>query len=215
MQVDARSLIETRAMDLSSRVRPPSARRRILDAARELLRQDGYSSFSMEAVARLAEMSRRTIYNQFEDRDALYRESRSELLQLVEEALPYEIECGRDLRAALETFFRTALAALGSPEHRDLQASVIRDGRTLPWLRERYVQSVDRPLRYAVERYILSMRVEGALAPCDASGQANRCLATLKAAAQPHDVAAFDANELALIFVRRLECPDYYPQIAS
>lgn len=169
----------------------------------------------MESVACRAGLSRRTVYNQFDDRDALYRASREELIQKVNEDLPHEIDGAFDPDRALEGFFSAALGALVSPEHRELQTSVLRDGRILPWLRERYAQSVDRPLRYAVERYILSLRAEGTLPACDAPDQALRCLATLKAAAQSQDVAAFDAAELAMIFTRRLDCPNFYPQRTS
>jgi AcrR family transcriptional regulator len=52
-------------------------RMRILAAARDLLAAERFSEFSMDAVARKAEVTRLTVYYQFESRagllEALYR----------------------------------------------------------------------------------------------------------------------------------------------
>jgi AcrR family transcriptional regulator len=51
--------------------RPASARRRILAAAREMLREDSLAQLKIERVAARAGLTRRSVYNQFDDRDAL------------------------------------------------------------------------------------------------------------------------------------------------
>ena len=188
--------------------RPASARRRILDAARVLLRQHGYERFTMEAVAARSGLTRRTLYNQFEDRDALYRASRMELLQGFEDMLPIELAPSVDLKVTMEAFLARALTALGTPDHRELHQSVQRDGSAVPWLRELYSARVERPLRLAVEHYLLMQKAYGALDIADPSPPARRCLAMLKAAISTPDAApVFDAGDLADIFIRRLAVP--------
>ena len=78
-------------------VRGLVTRRRILNAARELLRVQNYRSFSMEGVAGLSGLSRRTVYNLFADRDALYHASRADLLREFDPLLPV---CATALRVA-------------------------------------------------------------------------------------------------------------------
>lgn len=188
--------------------RPATARRRVLDAARVLLRSQGYERFTMEAVAARSGLSRRTLYNQFEDRDALYRASRMELLEAFEALLPLELAPDTELIRAMERFFAAALAALALPEHREMLASVQRDGSAVPWLKSLYSARVERPLRLAVEHYLLMQKAYGALAIADPSPPARRCLTMLKAALSTADAApVFDAAELAAMFARRLSEP--------
>lgn len=122
------------------------SRRRILAAARTLLRQHSYQSFSIEAVASLAGLTRRTVYNLFADRLTLYRMSRAALLAEFEPLLPQREADGIPLRHALEEFARQALVALGTPGHHELLASVRRDGAFLPWIAELYRERVEQLL---------------------------------------------------------------------
>lgn len=188
--------------------RPASARRRVLDAARSLLSQHGHERFTMEAVAARAGLSRRTLYNQFEDRDALYRASRLELIEGFEALLPTELDPHAELRRGIERFFAAALAALALADHRELLASVQRDGAAVPWLRQLYAARVERPLRLAVEHYLLMQQAQGALAIADPAPPARRALAMLRAALSAPDAApVFEAGELAALFVQRLAGP--------
>ncbi len=50
-----------------------SKRNAIIEAASELFAQNGYDGTSMEMIAGTAEVSRQTIYNQFESKDALFQ----------------------------------------------------------------------------------------------------------------------------------------------
>ncbi|GAA2349275.1 TetR/AcrR family transcriptional regulator [Saccharopolyspora halophila] len=48
-------------------------RQAILEGAREVFGRDGYSRASIDAIAKVAEVSTRTIYNHFTDKDELFR----------------------------------------------------------------------------------------------------------------------------------------------
>ncbi len=188
--------------------RPAAARRRILDAARQLLRQHGYERFTMESVAIRSGLTRRTLYNQFEDRDALYRASRLELMESFEDLLPREIMPQADVRATMERFFTAALEILASSDHRELHMSVERDAASVPWLRDLYASRIERPLRLAIEHYLLSQKADGALDIAAPAPHACYCLTMIKAAVSaPDQSPVFDASELAAIFVRRLGQP--------
>lgn len=181
-------------------------RRRILAAARALLSTDSYHSFSMEAVASRAGLSRRTLYNQFADRDALYGASRMALLQEFEHLLP-----PRDWSAAtsLELFCREAVEALQTAAHRELLASVTRDATAVPWLADLYALRVEAPLQSAALRVLVECaRRRGPGRHADPHAVAAGCVMLLRAAAG-EDVAqpTLSAAELAGILNARLDAP--------
>lgn len=53
--------------------RGPEKRRAILDGAREVFGRDGYTRASIGVIAKTADVSTRTIYNHFQDKDELFR----------------------------------------------------------------------------------------------------------------------------------------------
>lgn len=187
------------------RIAAAKPRERILDAARSILRGSGYDGFAIDAVAKRSGLSRRTVYNHFDDRDALYRASRRALLAGFEDMLPRAIDLRIDPLRAITAFCAEAIAALGTPEHRELVASVQRDALAAPWLRDLYQARVDRPLLLAVEHYLLMQAAFDALPGADPAPPARALLAMLKAATSSVEAgAAFAPEEIAAIFSARL-----------
>jgi len=194
------------------------ARRRALAAAREVLCHHNYASFSVERVAQVAKLSRRTLYNQFEDRAELYRAARMELVAEVEASLPREVARGLPLREALEQFVREACRVLSADAHIQLRAAVARDGNELTWLAALYRERIALPLEWAIERCLLQQAHGQAITVEEPAAQAQRLLAMIMAAvAEP---SAFHAVEIAGIFLNRLaaspvpypaEVPGYLP----
>lgn len=185
-------------------MRPASARKRILAAAREILRDESLAQLKVERVANRAGLTRRSVYNQFDDRDALYQASRLQLLDRFEFDLPSEIPPARDPLASLESFFREALEVFTREEHVELQASLLRDGATSHWLTRLYQLRVERPLRITLESYLLSEENRFELPPSDARFMAQDGVEMLKSATWRNPQPAFTCRELALIFLDRL-----------
>ena len=182
------------------------SRRSILDAARRLLQGEGYRTFSMEAVASLAGVTRRTIYNLFPDRDALYRASRAELLREFEPLLPREATHGGHLRDDLEAFGRGALAALATDAHRELLGSVRRDA-SMAWLANFYRDRVEQPLCRALEEVL--MRCPGGDdAPARARHAAGGIALLRAAVGEGNAPVALGAHEFAWIMAARLGASD-------
>jgi AcrR family transcriptional regulator len=159
----------------------------------------------MGGVARKSGLSRRTVYNQFEDRDALCRTSRHELLEAFEQDLPREIGREIELRTGLEQFFIKALSALASTEHRELRESVLRDGHVAPWLEQLYQSRVVRPLMLAVEHFLLTRQLFGDEGQGRPHERAVQCLDMLMATVSGDDKdTVFSPHELVGVFVSRL-----------
>ncbi|MEO6216286.1 MAG: TetR family transcriptional regulator [Sphingomonas sp.] len=182
------------------------SRRSILGAARTLLQDEGYRTFSMEAVASLAGVTRRTVYNLFPDRDALYRASRAELLREFEPLLLREVASLGRLRDDLEAFGRNALAALATDAHRELLGSVRRDAGMV-WLIDFYRERVEQPLCRTLEEIL--MRYPGGDDAAARAGHAAGGVALLRAAVGEGDApVALGAREFAWIMAARLGAPD-------
>jgi AcrR family transcriptional regulator len=182
------------------------SRRSILAAARAILRDEGYRTFSMEAVATLSGVTRRTVYNLFPDRDALYRASRAELLREFGPLLPREVTpCGH-LRDDLEAFGRAALAALATDAHRELLGSVRRDAG-MAWLIGFYGERVEQPLCQALEEVL--MRYPGGDDAAARAAHAAGSVALLRGAVSEGDApVALGAHEFAWIVAARLGAAD-------
>jgi AcrR family transcriptional regulator len=105
---------------------PPSGDKRkakhtaILEAAADMFIEHGFDGASIEMIAEAAGVSRQTIYNQFENKQALFLEIARESVKLVMEPLGDELEkqaAIRDTLAALarrmlETYFCRKVSAL-------------------------------------------------------------------------------------------------------
>lgn len=107
----------------SARVRPRAALKRAgaLRAARELFLQEGYERTSVDAVAVRAGVSKRTVYDYFGDKEALFRtvvqvESEA-LLTSIEAAVTEELGDDVDVAVALLAFARRIATRSISSSH--------------------------------------------------------------------------------------------------
>lgn len=175
---------------------PLPTRERILAAARALLRAHGYAGFTMEGVALESGLTRRTLYNRFADREALYCASRAALLTEFEPLLPSAVE--GEAPAAVERFVALSLDALAHPAHVELARSAEFDSLAFPWVAELYETRVLRPLCEAIQHHL------GGPHP-DTRSHAEGLVAMLRAAvASDRPNPVFTPCELAAIFLRRL-----------
>src|SRR5690606_87480 len=96
----------------------------ILDAARELFIRDGYELTSVDAIAARAEVSKRTVYDHFGDKErihtAVLERVNERLTATIQAALDEELTAGCDLRAGLLAFARrVATEAFPSSDYAD------------------------------------------------------------------------------------------------
>ncbi|WP_099023604.1 TetR/AcrR family transcriptional regulator [Mycolicibacterium palauense] len=109
----------------------------ILDAARDLFVRDGYELTSVDAIAARAEVSKRTVYDHFGDKERIHSavlERVAENLTItIEAALEEELTAGCDLRAGLLAFARrVATEAFPSSDYADYRHLTT---RCTPWRR--------------------------------------------------------------------------------
>lgn len=156
------------------------ARRRtaIVLAATELFLRQGYQATSTEQIASAAAVSKQTVYNQFGDKEALFREIILGVTATAEafaEELPQafaRIRTATDVAPTLEELARRWLAAVTDPQVLALRRLVVSEATRFPdlaatyyrraparvldvlaaqlqWLHEHGLLAVDRPDRAA------------------------------------------------------------------
>ncbi len=116
------------------RGRSPLKRIAVLEAAQVLFLTEGYERTSVDAIAARAEVSKRTVYDHFGDKERIYASVLDrvveQVLVTVRAAIEEELPEGCDLRAGLLSFARRVarddpnfflfqkLAIAGTPERR-------------------------------------------------------------------------------------------------
>lgn len=92
------------------RLRSEGKRATILTAAEQLFLTEGYERASVDSIARLAQVSKRTVYDHFGDKGTIFlrviERAHNGLTDAISAALDEELTEGRDLREALTAFSR-------------------------------------------------------------------------------------------------------------
>lgn len=113
----------------------------IITAATRIFLEQGYSQASMDRIARSAGVSKQTIYNQFGNKEALFRaiinQRCAELLSLLLEGE----QDGSDIEAILTRFATTLLNILLEPSALALHRLIIAESRRLPRVGRIYHES--------------------------------------------------------------------------
>lgn len=127
----------------------------ILYAVRETLRDGSYETFTIEQVAAKTSISRRTIYNLFQDKDDIYRQSCENLIKLVADLVVDEIPERMSSIDGIRFYITSCIDVFGNTAAQDLLRSVARDGAQHPWLVSSYYRHVREPLIRVCELFLL------------------------------------------------------------
>lgn len=109
----------------------------ILAAAVEQFRVHGYETASMDGIAALAEVSKRTVYNHFASKEELFAETVMQMFESSAGALELGYQAGRGLREQLVELMTLKMRTLADPEFIALARVAIGEAihapeRTLP-----------------------------------------------------------------------------------
>ena len=110
--------------------REPRSRTRetILSRTRLLLRDRPLDSVCMEDVAQAAGLSRRTIYNQFDDLETLFRACYEQLIGELARSVRAEIPFADDPQTALSRFGAMAARLFSAERYAELARQIVRVG---------------------------------------------------------------------------------------
>lgn len=119
-----------------------------MDAARTLFLQQGYAGTTMEEIAARAGLTKRTLYNNYGDKDTLFTEIVAEVIAYAEEfarGLHEEFTVGitaANLRPTLDDLGRRMALAIVRPEIVALRRLLIGEARAFPALSREYFDRV-------------------------------------------------------------------------
>jgi TetR/AcrR family transcriptional regulator, mexJK operon transcriptional repressor len=196
-------------------VQTPGRRRRsegkraaILDAAEALFISEGYERAGVDAIAGRAQVSKRTVYDHFGDKETIFlrvlERVNDALVTTIRAAIDEELLPGRDLQEALTAFgHRIVDRALASSDYFAFRHL---DAQQRPALRLPEADR-DRPERMLEKRFA-ELAAEGAIRAPDPAlavrhftaltiGLAREAVTAQRAGARPPDTAAIIADGVA------------------
>ena len=187
---------------------PP--RQALIDAARAELRTRSPAQVTMQDVADRAGLSRRTLYNQFADRDCLFDAVVQELVGRIDNGMHFDPNDGGadELPALGDLLFAFSdylLKSFACESHREI-LSLISTGQ-IPSAAPTYHARIRDPLSVRLERRLLRMALRGVPVAPNPGEEINRIfslMSALAAAAGKSTAPLITASELATMFCGRL-----------
>jgi TetR/AcrR family transcriptional regulator, regulator of autoinduction and epiphytic fitness len=138
------------------------SREAIVEAATRLFLEHGFGSVSMDDLAEAAGLARRTLYNQFTNKEEIFREMLLKVSGHLEDAFPAGIETQGDVEAVLRLVARMIMELHRRPEYLGFLRMVVADSRQFPWIAEEFAAVMD-PLTERLGRYVAHLTAMGVL----------------------------------------------------
>jgi len=138
----------------------------ILAAAAEQFRIHGYENASVDSIAALAEVSKRTVYNHFPSKETLFAETIMQMFESSAGMLQLVYQSDLSLREQLEELMRQKMRSLADRDFLDLARVAIGEAIHAP---ERTLPILARlgELEEGVTRWIRAAQDDGRLKPGD------------------------------------------------
>jgi TetR/AcrR family transcriptional repressor of mexJK operon len=151
------------------RAQDPRARRTraaVVEAATTLFLQHGYQGTSTDEIARLAAVSKRTVYNNFGDKERLFTEiilGTTVTAEQLADEFAAELRHAEDVPAALRDVARRLLGAVTRPLVLRLRRLLIAEARRFPGLAREYYRGAPGRTLEALAGALGSLAERGAL----------------------------------------------------
>ena len=169
----------------------PAKREAIVAAAREVFLREGYARTSMDAISEAASVSKRTVYNHFPDKRALFiaviEDTVAPVLDEFVAMLDRHLPAGREteLREALIGFCRDWVqTSVLFPDHAALLRLVIAEASHLPEVIDVWRAAGAAPSQHALVKRLEDLAGQEELAIADAPAAARRLTALVCSPAQ-------------------------------
>jgi TetR/AcrR family transcriptional regulator, mexJK operon transcriptional repressor len=173
------NMITTPAADDRSTGRSARKRRAVIEAATKLFLQNGYLGTNMDEVANVARVSKQTVYKQFSNKEALFIEIVTSLVNAasdaVHNAVPRFVD-GADLTKYLRDYAFQQLQVVLTPRLMQLRRMVIGEVGRFPELGMKLYESGPKRAMEAFAATLSSLAERGLLSieePADAASHFN------------------------------------------
>ena len=142
--------------------RAGGSREAIVEAAERLFLERGFGSVTMDELAEAAGVARRTLYNQFTNKEEIFREMLLRVSAQLETAFPPGIETQGEVEDVLRLIARMILELHKHPEYLGFLRMVVADSRQFPWIAEEFA-AVMEPQTERFARYLAHLTAMGIL----------------------------------------------------
>ena len=142
--------------------RLPGSREAIVDAAERLFLAHGFGMVSMDELAKAAGVARRTLYNQFDSKEAIFQEMLLRLSSQLNDALPPGIETQGGVEDVLPLIARAILELHKRPRYLGFFRIAVAESRQFPWIPEAFA-AVMEPAMDRLARYLSYLNALGIL----------------------------------------------------
>ena len=143
-------------------LRRGGSREAIVAAAERLFLERGFGAVSMDELAEAEGLARRTLYNQFANKEEIFREMLLNLSRQLEHAFPPGIETQGDVETVLPLIARMILDLHRHAEYLGFLRMVVADSRQFPWIAEEFAAVMD-PQTERLTRYLAHLTAIGIL----------------------------------------------------
>ncbi len=120
------------------------SREAIFEAAQRLFLHRGFGAVSMDDLAEAAGVARRTLYNQFANKEEIFREMLLRVSAQLADAFPTGIETQGDVEEVLRLIARIVLDLHKSPGYLGFLRMVVADSRQFPWIAKEFATVMER-----------------------------------------------------------------------
>ncbi len=141
---------------------PQDTRQRLLDAACEAFREEGYQ-VSIDRIAARAQVARQTVYNHFPSKEALFTEVVRDAIQSVLVTL----EGDGDVRTTLVAFGDAFRAKVLSPDGIAIFRTLTAEAPRFPALAKQFFRQGPQTTRKRLAQYLAQAMKEGRLKKTD------------------------------------------------
>jgi AcrR family transcriptional regulator len=141
-------------------------RKQILEAAAQVFAEKGFHRATIKDIARAARIADGTIYNYFENKEALILGLLDRLNESEQRGADFERAIQGSLRDWARAYFSQRIAAV-QPQNLEILRVLISEILVNEDLRERYFQRIVRPTNELAETFFRQWQSEGALKPVD------------------------------------------------
>lgn len=145
---------------MSIKVPYGKSRDAIAVAARDLFLELGYASISMDMLAERASVSRRTIYNQYESKEAIFRDVITREWREFELLMP-ELDPEGDPRQVMRTSAVGLIHFLCRDPFVAFTRTMIAESRHFPWLNGSLARASFQPLLDRFVDYLRALEARG------------------------------------------------------
>jgi TetR/AcrR family transcriptional regulator of autoinduction and epiphytic fitness len=154
----------------------------IIEAAIVEFRLNGFQTSSMDAVAARAEVSKRTVYNHFPSKDALFKELVRQLVEAGQRATEYQFDPAKTLKTQLQEFAHQELELLCDSRFLDLSRITMAEAMLSPERAKSVLKDVSETESY-FERWINDAINAGAIKQADPVMASRQFLGLIKSLA--------------------------------